>query len=52
MRARKVESALSKESFGRRTVLLCSEATAEQCHRRLALEYLQSHWGGFTIVHL
>jgi uncharacterized protein (DUF488 family) len=52
MRARKVESALSKESFARRTVLLCSEATAEQCHRRLALEYLQSHWGGFTIVHL
>jgi uncharacterized protein (DUF488 family) len=52
IRERKVESALSKESFEKRTVLLCSEATAEQCHRRLALEYLQSHWGGVTIVHL
>jgi len=52
MRSRKVESALSKDSFAKRTVLLCSEATAEHCHRRLALEYLQSHWGGFDIVHL
>ena len=52
IRSRKVESAISKESFRKRTVLLCSEATAECCHRRLALEYLQSHWGGVTIVHL
>ena len=50
--SRKIESVLSKESFEKRTVLLCSEATAEQCHRRLALEYLQSHWGGVTIIHL
>ena len=52
IRERKVESALLKASFEKRTVLLCSEATAEQCHRRLALEYLQSHWGGVTIIHL
>jgi uncharacterized protein (DUF488 family) len=52
IQSRKVESALSKDSFEKRTVLLCSEATAEHCHRRLALEYLQSHWGGITIVHL
>jgi len=52
IRDRKVESCLSKESFEKRTVLLCSEATAECCHRRLALEYLHSHWGGFNIVHL
>ena len=52
IRDRKVESALSRESFAKRTVLLCSEATAEHCHRRLALEYLQSNWGGFGIVHL
>lgn len=52
IRERKVESALSKASFEKRTVLLCSEATAEQCHRRLALEYLQSHWGGVSIIHL
>jgi uncharacterized protein (DUF488 family) len=52
MRSRKVESALAKESFRRRTVLLCSEATPEHCHRRLALEYLQQHWDGIIIRHL
>jgi uncharacterized protein (DUF488 family) len=52
MRSRRVESALSQESFQRRTVLLCSEATAEHCHRRLALEYLQQHWGNIVIHHL
>lgn len=34
------------------TVLLCSEHTADQCHRRLVLEYLQDRWGGLEIVHL
>jgi uncharacterized protein (DUF488 family) len=52
LRARKVERALRRESFEKRTVLLCSEATPEHCHRRLALEHLQSHWGGFKVVHL
>jgi uncharacterized protein (DUF488 family) len=52
IRLRKIESALTKKSFAKRTVLLCSEASAEHCHRRLALEYLQSHWGGMTIIHL
>jgi uncharacterized protein (DUF488 family) len=32
--------------------LLCSEPTAEQCHRRLAAEYLKETWGNVTIVHL
>lgn len=49
---RKVEAKLSKESFQTRTVLLCSESTAEHCHRRLALEYLQALWGDLTIHHL
>ena len=52
IRTRKVEAALSKKSFRKKTVLLCSEATAEHCHRRLALEYLQQHWEGVTIHHL
>jgi uncharacterized protein (DUF488 family) len=50
--SRKVESTLSKESFRKKTVLLCSEATPEHCHRRLALEYFQQHWKGITIHHL
>jgi len=50
--SRKVESVLSQDSFQKKTVLLCSEATAEHCHRRLALEYLQVHWDGVIIRHL
>lgn len=52
LKARKVESVLSKASFRKKTVLLCSEATPEYCHRRLALEYLQKHWGAIAIRHL
>lgn len=52
LRSRRVETALSKEDFLRKTVLLCSEATADHCHRRLAIEYLQQHWGDVTIRHL
>jgi uncharacterized protein (DUF488 family) len=52
IRSRNVESALSIKSFRKKTVLLCSEATPEHCHRRLALEYLQQHWKGVTIRHL
>jgi len=52
IRSRRVEETLNQESFRLRTVLLCSEATAEKCHRRLALEYLQQHWDGVTIRHL
>jgi hypothetical protein len=32
--------------------LLCSEPTAERCHRRLVVEYLDKTWGGVTAVHL
>ena len=33
-------------------VLLCREATAHHCHRRLVAEYLASHWGEVTVEHL
>ena len=32
--------------------LLCSEATPEQCHRRLVAERLAAHWADVTIIHL
>lgn len=35
-----------------RSCLLCAEPTADQCHRRLAAEYLQHHWPNMTIHHL
>lgn len=33
-------------------VLLCSEPTAEQCHRRLAAEYIAKHFENVNIKHL
>lgn len=32
--------------------LLCAESTANQCHRRLAAEYLQNTWPNLIISHL
>lgn len=32
--------------------LLCSEPTADRCHRRLVAEYLRDKWGDLEIVHL
>jgi|ERR1035441_106916 uncharacterized protein (DUF488 family) len=52
IRSGHIEKILNLESFNKKTVLLCSEATAEHCHRRLALEYLQKHWKGIAILHL
>ena len=33
-------------------VLLCSEPTAEKCHRRLVAEYLNEHFGNINIKHI
>jgi uncharacterized protein (DUF488 family) len=52
MRSRRIETTIDKESFARKTVLLCSEPTAERCHRRLVLEYFVKHWEGVEIHHL
>ncbi|MGH9364840.1 MAG: DUF488 family protein [Thermoanaerobaculia bacterium] len=52
MKQRGIESRLDRSLFDRPTVLLCSEATAERCHRRLVLEHLRDHWGDLEIVHL
>lgn len=49
---RQVERKLSPSLFAKRTVLLCSEPTAECCHRRLVIEYLNSKWSGIEAVHL
>jgi uncharacterized protein (DUF488 family) len=49
---RRIEEKIKPSLFDLPTVLLCSEATAEHCHRRLVLEYLQSKWGQFHIIHL
>jgi uncharacterized protein (DUF488 family) len=52
MAERAIEGRVDRKLFNSRSVLLCSEPTAEHCHRRLVAEYLQRRWGGVEIVHL
>jgi uncharacterized protein (DUF488 family) len=52
MTQRRIEHALSPTDFDTTTALLCSEATAENCHRRLVCEYLERHWPDVRSVHL
>jgi uncharacterized protein (DUF488 family) len=49
---RRIESVLDPADFETTTALLCSEATAEHCHRRLVCEYLAKHWPGLEAIHL
>ena len=49
---RRVEETLDRDLFVVPTVLLCSEATPEHCHRRLVAEYLREKWGNIEIRHL
>jgi len=49
---RRIEQRLDPDSFRVPTVLLCSEATADHCHRRLVAEYLRDRWGSLDVVHL
>jgi uncharacterized protein (DUF488 family) len=52
MAQRQIEHALSSAEFDIPTALLCSEAMAENCHRRLVCEYLARHWLDVRPVHL
>lgn len=48
---RDVVKNISKNEF-EDAVLLCSEPTAKQCHRRLVSEYLLKHFENINIKHL
>ena len=52
MAERQIENHISRSMFDTPTALLCSEATAEHCHRRLVVEYLSEKWGELQITHL
>jgi uncharacterized protein (DUF488 family) len=52
MAERKIEDRIDAKLFEVPTALLCSETTAEHCHRRLVLEYLHEKWGDLTLFHL
>ena len=49
---RRVEVELDPRLFEIPTVLLCVEKTADHCHRRLIVEYLQRRWGDLSVTHL
>ena len=49
---RKAAAELDRESFSVPAALLCSELKPDQCHRRLAAEYLRSHWPDVHVTHL
>ena len=49
---RRIEEKFSPDFFEPRSVLLCSENTADHCHRRLVVEYLSRHWDDVSAVHL
>ena len=51
MRARRVEQTISRELLDA-GCMLCSEHQPHHCHRRLAAEYLDAHWGGVQVQHL
>lgn len=52
MERRRVHEVLSPAEFEQRTALLCSEATAEHCHRRLVCEFLAERWPDVSTRHL
>ena len=52
MEQRRIEEKIDRRLFEAPTALLCSETTAQHCHRRLVLEYLSKKWGDIKAVHL
>ena len=48
---RKIETIVDREELDG-ACLLCSEPTADQCHRRLVAEYLKEKLGNIEIKHL
>ena len=51
IKKRKIESKLSLSELDN-SCFLCSESTADMCHRRLAAEYLKKHFDTIKIKHL
>jgi len=51
MAHRKVEESIARELIDG-GCLLCSEATPENCHRRLVADYLKGKWGNLEIEHI
>jgi uncharacterized protein (DUF488 family) len=52
MKQRSVQDKLDPTDFEVPSAFLCSEATVENCHRRLVVEYLADYWPNVKAVHL
>lgn len=52
LRSRAVEKKIPRSLFKLRTVLLCSEAEATHCHRKVVVDYLASAWGDVEAHHI
>ena len=53
LKERNLPQELDKAAFEeKKCCLLCSEADASHCHRRLAAEEMQAHWKNVEIIHL
>lgn len=49
---RNVLDHLNPKFFHKRTVLLCSEPLARNCHRGILADYLKEYWENVEIIHL
>ena len=52
MAERRIETELDPADFETPSALLCSEATADQCHRGIVVSYLADRWNDVEAVHL
>lgn len=52
MDERNIPDALNRKDFEVSSVLLCSEATPDHCHRRLVAERMAVTWPEVEIIHL
>lgn len=50
LKTRKAENLVTPEEMNR-CCLLCSEPTADKCHRRLLAEYLKECWNNQVVIH-
>lgn len=52
LRERRAIERLDRSLFDTPSCLLCTEPTAEQCHRRLVGEAIQARWPDIELAHL
>lgn len=52
LESRHIHEILDPKQFRVPTALLCSEPSADKCHRRLVAQYLKKHWKKIEIIDL